>query len=278
MLSDLKRTSGGQRLQGIAASPSQHVPLVSVITAVFNGRAHISDCIESVLRQDYPSIEHIIIDGGSMDGTVEVLRSYEDRIAFWKSEPDKGVYDAWNKGLCLARGEWIAFLGSDDAYLPGAISTYIDLARRNPTAQFLSSRARLNHPTGYSPIFGGPWEWPCFATAMSTIHVGTLHHRSLFERFGQFDTSYSIAGDYEFMLRSRDALRAAFTPTVTVVMRAGGLSDSTAGYREAQRAKLAASVRAPLLAAIDLWRSILRFHFRRLFLVIRSKSLRMLNY
>jgi glycosyltransferase involved in cell wall biosynthesis len=250
------------------------MPLVSVITAVYNGQKHIAACIESVLCQDYPNVEHIILDGGSTDGTVMILRSYEDRLAFWKSEPDKGVYDAWNKGLRLARGEWIAFLGADDIYLPGAISTYIDLGRRNPEAQFLSSMARLDHPTGYSPIFGGPWEWPRFATAMSTIHVGTMHRRSLFETFGQFDASYRIAGDYEFMLRSRNTLRAAFTPAVTVVMRAGGLSDSTAGYHEARRAKIEAGVRTPLAAAVELRKAILRFHLRRLFLKVRAKVLR----
>jgi glycosyltransferase involved in cell wall biosynthesis len=256
--------------QSDVATSTPAMPLVSVITAVFNGREHLAACIESVLCQDYPNIEHIILDGGSTDGTLMVIRHYEDQIAFWKSEPDKGVYDAWNKGLKLARGEWIAFLGADDTYLPGAVSTYVELGRRNPEAQFLSSMARLNHPTGYSPIFGGPWEWPRFTAGMSTIHVGTMHHRSLFETFGQFDSSYRIAGDYEFMLRPRNMLRAAFTPAVTVVMRAGGLSDSTAGYHEARRAKIAAGVRTPLAASIELWKAILRFHLRRLYLKVRS--------
>lgn len=266
-------TSVGTRLQCAATSSSPDTPLVSIITAVFNGHEHIAACIESVLHQDYPNVEHIILDGGSTDGTVTILRSYEDRIAFWRSEPDKGVYDAWNKGLEHARGEWIAFLGADDIYLPSAISTYIDLARRNPDAEFLSSRARLEHETGYSPVFGGRWEWPRFARAMSTIHVGTMHRQSLFKQFGQFDISYRIAGDYEFLLRAREALRTAFTPAITVVMRAGGLSDSTAGLYEALRAKIAANARHPLAAAIDLRRAILRFYVRRMLLKFRSRAL-----
>jgi glycosyltransferase involved in cell wall biosynthesis len=247
------------------------MPLVSVITAVFNGEDCIASCIESVLHQDYPNIEHIIVDGGSTDGTVAILRKYEDQVALWQSEPDHGVYDAWNKGLDLAHGEWIAFLGADDLYLPGAISTYIELAQKNPDAEFLSSRARLDHSSGYSPIFGGPWEWSRFATAMSTIHVGTMHHKKLFNRFGKFDTSYRIAGDYEFLLRSRDSLQAAFTPAVTVIMRAGGLSDSTAGYLEVRRAKVRAGVRSPFVALLDWTRSILRFYLRRMFLKVRYK-------
>ncbi|WP_213804546.1 glycosyltransferase family 2 protein [Granulicella sp. dw_53] len=245
-------------------------PLVSIITAVFNGSDSITNCIESVLNQDYPRIEHIILDGGSTDGTVEILHSYGDRVSLWISEPDSGVYDAWNKGLKLARGEWIAFLGADDFYLAGAISTYMQLANEHPTAEFLTSRARLDHPTGYSPIFGGPWQWPRFSTAMSTIHVGVMHRRSLFERYGNFDTSYRIAADYEFLLRARENLQSAFTPATTVVMRAGGLSDSTAALREAMRVKVAAGVRSLPMALLQLRLGIARFHIRRTYLKARS--------
>ena len=267
---DLNLKSGGYRLQGSAGSVVAGEPLVTVITAVFNGHDCIANCIESVLAQNQPSLEHIILDGGSDDGTVEVLHKYNNQVALWISEQDRGVYDAWNKGLKLARGEWVAFLGSDDIYLPGAINAYMNLARENPGAEFLSSRARLDHPTGYAPVFGGPWQWPQFSTAMSTIHVGTMHRRSLFERYGEFNTSYRIAADYEFLLRARKNLRAAFTPVTTVVMRAGGLSDSTAGLHEAMRAKVENGVRSALIADVQLRQAILRFHLRRLYLKGRS--------
>jgi glycosyltransferase involved in cell wall biosynthesis len=269
MQPDNEPTAGGQRRKGILAESTKEFPLVTVVTAVFNGESYIGECLESVLNQDYPNIEHIILDGGSSDGTLDVLRRYDNKVAFWKSELDNGVYDAWNKSLDLANGEWIAFLGSDDIYLPSAISTYVNLARQNPEAEFLSSRAKLDHPTGYSPIFGGPWSWPRFCTAMSTIHVGTMHHRSLFERLGRFNSTYRIAGDYDFMLRARDTLKAAFTPEVTVVMRAGGLSDSTAGLHEAKRAKVENCVRTRWTAELELRQAIARFHLRQLYLKFR---------
>lgn len=267
---EFESMSGGQRLEGIFADNTPELPLVTVVTAVYNGQPHLKECLESVLAQDYPNIEHIILDGGSSDGTIEVLRQYNDKVAFWISEPDQGVYDAWNKGLRVARGEWLAFLGADDIYLPGAIKAYVDLARKNPEAEFLSSKAKLNHPTGYSPIFGGPWAWPRFSTAMSTVHVGSMHHRCMFERLGYFDKTYRIAGDYELMLRAKEALKTAFTPEVTVVMRAGGLSDSTAGLYEARRAKIETGVRTRSVAEFELRRAILRFHIRRLYLKLRS--------
>ena len=270
MQAGVESKCGGKRLQGISAEGTADQPLVTVITAVFNGQPYIADCLESVLTQDYSNIEHIVLDAGSTDGTIELLHQYSDKVALWISEPDRGVYDAWNKGLREARGEWITFLGADDIYLPGAISTYLELARTNPAAEFLSSRARLNHPTGYSPVFGGPWEWPAFCASMSTVHVGTMHHRQLFHRLGEFDTTYQIAGDYEFMLRAHDTLRTAFSPAITVEMRAGGISDSTAGLHEAKRAKLGNGVRGVLAAELELRRAIVRFHVRRLYLKLRA--------
>jgi len=265
--------SGGLRTLGRLASALPGLPLVTVVTAVLNGRDCLPGCVESVLGQDYPHIEHILLDAGSKDGTVDLLGQYGHEVALWISEPDKGVYDAWNKGLALARGEWIAFLGADDRYRPGAVSAYMELARANPDAEFLSSRAQLAHLTGYAPIFGGPWRWPAFAKRMTTVHVGALHRRSLFERYGKFDDSYKIAGDYEFLLRPREALRAAFTPEVTVAMGAGGVSDSTAGLHEARRAKVGAGVRNAAAAAVDLRVAVARFHARRVFLAARSTVL-----
>jgi glycosyltransferase involved in cell wall biosynthesis len=261
---------GGTRLHQAAAYDRREGPLVSVITAVFNGGGTIRGCIESVSSQDYPHIEHIVVDGGSTDGTIDVLREYENRIALWISEPDRGVYDAWNKALGLARGEWIAFLGADDNFLPGAISEYLRFAQRNPSANLLTSRARLQHPSGYSPEFGALWSWPRAARAMPSVHVGAMHRRGIFAQYGQFDASYRIAGDYEFLLRAREDLHAAFMPTVTVAMRAGGVSDSTAGLVEAKRAKIQNKVRRAPLAEIEFYALASRFHLRRMLIKMAS--------
>jgi glycosyltransferase involved in cell wall biosynthesis len=271
MVTSDKSISGGTRFSESRPLQPMSVPKVSIITAVFNAQDCIADCIESVLYQDYPNMEHIILDGGSTDSTVSLLRKYEDRIDVWISESDSGIYDAWNKGLKLARGEWIAFLGADDKYLPGAVSAYMKLAAQFPAAEFLSSRALLDHPSGHAPTFGGPWEWPRFSRVMTTIHVGTMQRRTLFERYGDFDASYRSAADYEFLLRAGDGLRAAFMPTATVVMRAGGASDSTAGLYETRDVKVQRGVRSYRAATRDLRIAVLRFHIRRLILALRSK-------
>ena len=249
---DHKTQSGGMRIRGVLPHSSAERPLVTVVTAVFNGQLYLAGCLESVLRQDYPNIEHIVLDGGSSDGTLDMLRQYDDRIAYWKSEPDHGVYDAWNKALAEAHGEWICFLGVDDELLPGAVSAYMALARNNPQAEYLCSRVRWVHPSGHERINGKPWSWPEFSRWMCVAHVGSMHRRTLYDRLGNYDTSYRSAADYELLLRARDQLNAAYMPNISSMMRAGGVSDDSAALIEAKRAKIATGGRNKMLAELDL--------------------------
>ena len=195
---------GGTRLKGEFAEGSADQPLVTVVTAVLNGQPYVQGCLESVLRQDYPNIEHILVDGGSSDGTVDVLRRYDDRVALWTSEPNGGLYDAWNKALPDARGEWICFIGIDDELLPGAVSAYMALAARNPEAEYLNSLVRMVHYSGYERTFGRPWKWREFSKWMRWAQVGTMHRRSLLNRLGPYDLSFGGVGDYEFLATSTE--------------------------------------------------------------------------
>ncbi|MFC1933568.1 glycosyltransferase family 2 protein [Chloroflexota bacterium] len=126
-------------------------PWVSIITPVLNGVKYLEECIQSILNQNYPYIEHVIIDGGSSDGTVDVLSKYEDkypeRISFI-SEPDKSAEEAWNKGLAIAKGEVFGWLGADDIYEPDAIQTVIEFFRSNPDAYFVFGDLNLIDESG----------------------------------------------------------------------------------------------------------------------------------
>lgn len=269
MQTDYPSKSGGTRLKGVLAKGNGEFPLVTVITAVYNAEVFLEKCLESVIHQDYPNVEHIVIDGASQDGTLDILRKYEDRIALWISEPDTGVYDAWNKGLDHASGEWISFLGADDEYLPGAISAYMNLARQNPAAEYLSSPIRFVHPDGFSRTYGGPWMWPRFSRVMCSIHVGSMHSSRLFDQYGRFDTSYRITGDYEFLLRPRASLHSAFLPVLTVNMRVGGVSDSTAALHEAYRAKVQTGGRNKASAMAELCSSLAKYRIKEVLHRIR---------
>ena len=207
-------------------------PLISVIVAVFNGASTLQQCIDSVAVQTWPHRELVVVDGGSNDGTVDLLRNNEEKIACWISEPDQGIYDAWNKGLRKAKGEWICFLGADD-YFRSADA----LARIVDSLRFLPANIRV----AYSQIMlvdggghelypaGDPWSEvkAKFQQVMSIPHQGVMHRRSLFERHGLFDTSFRIAGDYELLLRELKDGDATFIPNVTAVsMRIGGISSN----------------------------------------------------
>ena len=258
------RLRGGTRLKGAVAEGSKDLPLVTVITAVLNMRLYIAGCLESVLQQDYPNIEHIVIDGGSSDGTVDVLREYDDRIGLWTSKPDRGLYDAWNIALPDARGEWICFIGADDELLPGAVSAYMALAAKNPEAEYLSSFVRMVHHSGYERFFGRPWKWKEFSRWMSVAHPGSMHRRSLLERLGKFDLSFGGVDDYEYLLRAGDGLKAAYMPVETAIFRMGGGSDKLNALADATRAKIFVGGRNALLATLELWIATVRFYLRPL--------------
>jgi glycosyltransferase involved in cell wall biosynthesis len=260
---DVPLKRGGKR-KGHLITGSADRPLVTVVTAVLNGQPYIARCLESVLRQDYPNIEHIVLDGGSTDGTLDVLEQYSDRIALWRSEPDKGIYDAWNKALLEARGEWICFLGSDDEFLPGAITAYMAQVAQNPKAEYLCSEAKFRAASGKERVIGRPWKWHEFLRRMDICHVGSMHKRTLFQQFGEFDSSYRIAGDYEFLLRARSELRTAFLPAKTVYVRAGGVCHSPRVMYEAYRAKHETGGLSKLFALFDLSRDVAHYNARLL--------------
>jgi glycosyltransferase involved in cell wall biosynthesis len=203
-------------------------PLVTIITAVYNEEDNIEESILSVLNQTYDNIEYIIIDGGSTDKTVEIIKKYEAKIDYWISQPDNGVYDAWNKALKLSKGRWISFLGADDYYLTGAISAYVDyIAQSKKSLDYVSSVIKVvDQDKKFPRKLGCAWSWDTFKRYVNVAHVGSIHNRDYFVDFGLYDDSYKIAGDYEMLLRKNSKLSAGFINITTAVMRRGGVSTS----------------------------------------------------
>ena len=222
-------------------------PLLTVIVAVFNGAATLQQCIDSVARQTYPNKELIIIDGGSRDGTVDLLEANREQIRYWISEPDRGIYNAWNKGLARAKGEWICFLGADDYFWDARVLERLagQLEKLPPDIRVAYGQIMMVNSDGTSlyPV-GEPWEKirGRFRQVMCIPHQGAMHRRSLFEQHGQFDESFRITGDYELLLRELKVTNAFFMPDViTVAMRQGGISSAPANslllLREVRRAQ-----------------------------------------
>lgn len=245
---------GGKRV--VSGDGGGASPLISVVTASFNSAATIERTIRSVISQGFRDFEYIVVDGASSDGTVDLLQGFGEQIDYWRSEPDAGIYDAWNKGLRLARGRWIAFLGADDEYLPDALAKYARLVagHGDGALQYVSSRVELARDGRRFRTVGKAWQWPKFSRYMCVSHVGSLHHRTLFEQYGEFDPAYRISGDYELLLRARGNLRAAFLPLATAQMAYGGVStaEPIATLLETTRAKRDSGGRAGWICALEL--------------------------
>jgi len=231
---------------GSAQNPGQEIdngtePLITIITAVFNGEKTLEKTILSVINQSYSNIEFIIIDGGSTDKSIDIIKKYEHAIDYWVSEPDKGIYDAWNKGVRLSAGDWVAFLGADDVYIDGAIQAYVTSINEHQDrpVDYISSRVNLTRGSEVLRVVGTEWRWNIFRKYMKVAHVGSLHHKRLFEKYGLFDDSYKISGDYEFLLRSGRHLRTIFLDAITVDMLVGGVSDANIQvFEETTKAKI----------------------------------------
>jgi glycosyltransferase involved in cell wall biosynthesis len=209
-------------------------PLISIITATFNAVDHLPRTIKAVRELTYQNIEWIIVDGNSSDATVDLFRQNEDIIDYWVSEPDGGIYDAWNKGVSIAKGEWISFLGAGDTYKPGSINAYIKAIQASSVIpDLVSSRVQLVTDDDVVLLeWGDCFDWDTFQKYMNIGHPGALHNRILFEKFGHFDTIFKSSADYDFLMRCGKAIKPLYLNEVTVNMIVGGISDSNTSIYE----------------------------------------------
>lgn len=239
-------------------------PLISVITVVFNGAKTLRETIASIVPQLGDDVEYLIIDGGSDDGTVDIVREHEHHLAYWISEPDHGIYDAWNKGIDASQGQFIAFIGADDILEPHALTAYIERIKRFPDIEYWSSRVAFGRRQGR--IIGRPWNWSKFRRYMTVAHVGSLHRRDLYFRYGRYDTSFQIVGDYEFLLRVGKHLRTGFVDVITVTMGADGVSNKQAFFalKETRLAKIATHACSKPTATFDYMWANMKLCIRRL--------------
>jgi glycosyltransferase involved in cell wall biosynthesis len=227
---------------------------LSIVLAVYNGEQTLQHALDSIAIQKTDEVEVLVIDGNSTDGTVDVVRRNESIVDRWISEPDTGIYNAWNKGLATATGQWIGFVGADDWYAPGGLAAYLKAVREAaPEVEFLSSRVDYHALGGPSEVIGREWRWPDFQRQMTVAHVGALHRRKLYERLGLYDESYRICGDYELLLRAKGSLRAGFLPEVTAHMGGGGCSNNMLEkvFEETRRAKHESGGRSALRCRVE---------------------------
>ena len=212
------------------------LPLISIITVVYNGADHLEETIQSVLGQSYPYVEYIVIDGGSTDGSVEIIQNYDAQISYWVSETDNGIYHAMNKGLTQASGDLVNFLNADDYLMPESLQHVSSAYGDEDADVYYGNQLFLWE------INGERLEKRCIPNLqlmekkMGLFHQACFVRRNVFEELGKFDESFSIAGDYEFMLRVfLSQCRFTHVNAYISAFRLGGASASYKRYLEGYR-------------------------------------------
>lgn len=216
-------------------------PHISIITVCLNSRSTISRTMRSVIDQKQAGVEYIVIDGGSTDGTQEIVRSFGSGVDVFVSEPDKGISDGFNKGITLARGSIIGLINSDDMLLPDSLQKVVDFFHDNPESQVVHGDLLLysGDLLVKTVVPAGRWWHPWRLVLFN--HPATFVKKSVYDDFGLFSLDYRIAMDVEIFLRwLTSGVAIDYLAEPLVIMHYGGVSDRRPydGYREACQAFL----------------------------------------
>jgi glycosyltransferase involved in cell wall biosynthesis len=205
---------------------------ISVITATYNSAATVGDTLTSVRQQDYTDVEHIIVDGWSSDGTLEIVANFP-HIARIVSEKDKGIYDAMNKGIRMATGEVIGILNSDDIYIDRSVLSAVAKAFADPAVMTVYADLQYVYPDNLDRVkrtwITGPFRKKNFYYGWMPPHPTFFVRKEVYGRIGLFNTDLRTAADYELMLRIlvKHGVPTFYIPRVIVKMRAGGMSNAS---------------------------------------------------
>ena len=207
-------------------------PYFSIIIATLNVERTLDSCLESIIQQTSISkIEILVKDGGSNDKTINILKAYDKYISYWESSPDTGVYDAWNKVLSKATGEWVLFLGADDTLFDNSTisDSFSILKKIDKTIDLAYGRVRLVSKE-YETILDLGKDWnktkKCIKEKMCMPHQGIFHKKSLFDHNGKFNTNYYISADYDFIRKVLLESNVLYMDMIISCMLVGGISSN----------------------------------------------------
>ncbi|MFN0082396.1 MAG: glycosyltransferase family 2 protein [Ferruginibacter sp.] len=210
---------------------------ISLITVTYNAEKYLAHCIDSVQRQTYKNIEHIIIDGNSTDNTVAIIKSYGNKIAKWISEPDRGMYDAINKGIAMATGDVIGGLNSDDMLFSDDVIEKIVNTFETENVDSIYGDLQYVDQEVTSRVFrtwkGKKYNRNLFKMGWMPGHPTFYIKKSLIDRYGGYENHYFTAADYEFMARYlfKHKISSFYLPMLIVKMRRGGASNNNINHR-----------------------------------------------
>ena len=209
-------------------------PRLSILVATWNCATQLQAFLESLASQSWRDWELLLLDNASSDGTAELVQAFRDSLdepwrLHWSSQPDRGIYDAWNRGLACARGSYLSFIGADDTFLePGSLARIAALSCTG--ADLITARNAYHAADGrFLRHWGSGWQWRRMRQSMNIAHPGMLVRRELFERVGSFDARFRICGDYEWFLRLPPDLRTVHSSDPILRVVQAGVSHTRIG-------------------------------------------------
>lgn len=240
--------------------------MISIIIATYNAGNTIERCLNSIMPQLTSQCELIIIDGVSRDNTMSLLENYKTHINYLLSEKDNGIYDAWNKGINIAKGDWIMFLGADDVLINGAIDFYLNKINRGlipPDTEYICAINDYVKSDGtILRSIGGCPKWGRMKYYMVAAHVASLHNKKLlFDTIGLYNTDLKICSDYELLLRKGERLKYIHYDKHIACMQSGGMSFSVSAIRETYIARKIHHTIPQYLNILIYIKTLLFYHF-----------------
>lgn len=233
---DQGKKDGGLRLKGLYKASTREKPLISVITIVLNGARHLEQTIQSVLTQSYDNIEYVVLDAGSTDGSLDIIRKYGYAIDFWMSQRDKGISDGMNKGLSLCTGDYIGMIHADDWYEPDTVEKIVQSGYLGK-AGVICGLMRMWYDAGKSCVFESKPE--LLKKMMAVNHPTCFVSKDAYRTYGNFLCDFKYGMDYELMLRFfLKGVEFHSMDSVLANMRSGGNSATLKSLKDGHRARL----------------------------------------
>jgi glycosyltransferase involved in cell wall biosynthesis len=270
--SDKKIAQGGLRLQGFFKIHSQDKPLITVVTVVYNGAEYLEDTIKSVIDQTYDNVEYIIIDGASTDGTLDIIRKYEHAIDYWVSESDKGIYDAMNKGIDLAGGDWINFMNAGDYFFNSEVLSLVFTVSENyKDVAVIYGGHEVRYHNKKKAVKAGRVE--------SLWKGSQFCHQSAFIRLKDhklrgYNLNIILASDYDYFSEKKRTDSSFYRLKIFVSsVSSGGVSDSDRSlvYREWRNSALKNNLNRKHILNLNYFFSLANYRVKRLVKFLISK-------
>ncbi|MGP9688743.1 glycosyltransferase family 2 protein [Psychrobacter sp. AOP22-C1-C5] len=235
----VQRLEGGRQRDWDEVRKYNEQPIITIITSTYNVASDLHWTIDSIRNQSYPNLQWIIVDGNSTDGTIEILKEHDDIIDYWFSEPDTGIYDAWNKALEYIKGDWVQFIGAGDELYEKHTLEKVANYLKDAYPKYELAYGQVMHISEKERkelcVSGGPWEkyrgkWSTYVRPEIPDHPSIYHHRCLFERY-DFDSNFKISADSLFILEVLQTNNEMLFMNIIIdKFVAGGVSDRYESY------------------------------------------------